>query len=117
MTARSSTLDLPRPRNGRGSRVTNYELFFDRVDVFAVTQISHLPRANLTERGAIQSLIILLAAWWAWMDTAWAINWLDPNRAPLRLMLVGVILGSVVIAAVAVWDGRFDRHDAANERH
>ncbi|MDQ3692406.1 MAG: low temperature requirement protein A [Chloroflexota bacterium] len=79
--------------------MTNFELFFDLVYVFAVTQISHLLLANLTGRGAVQSLIVLLAIWWAWIYTTWATNWLDPNRALVRLMLVGVMLGSLIMAS------------------
>ena len=29
---------------------------------------------------------MFLAMWWAWIFTAWATNWLNPQRAPVRLM-------------------------------
>jgi low temperature requirement protein LtrA len=40
-------------------RVTNIELFFDLVYVFAVTQLSHFLLRELTGRGALQAALIL----------------------------------------------------------
>ncbi|MGH2587887.1 MAG: low temperature requirement protein A, partial [Dehalococcoidia bacterium] len=76
----------------RGHRVTTVELFFDLVYVFAVTRLSHLLLEHLTLHGAVQTLMLLLAVWWAWVYTAWATNWLDPEQPAVRLMLVGVML-------------------------
>ena len=73
-------------------RVNFIELFFDLVFVFAVTQLSHYLLAHHTLAGALQTLVMFLAVWWAWIFTAWATNWLDPDRAPVRLVLI-VIMG------------------------
>ncbi|MEA3184477.1 MAG: hypothetical protein QOJ74_954 [Ilumatobacteraceae bacterium] len=75
------------------------ELFFDVVFVFAVTQLSHLLLGHLTAAGALQTLLVLLAVWWAWMDTAWVTNWLDPGRRATRVMLLGAMLASLLMAA------------------
>jgi low temperature requirement protein LtrA len=90
---------LLRPHGERAERVTSIELFFDLVFVFAVTQLSHLLLDHLTPHGALQTLLLLIAVWWAWIDTAWVTNWFDPNQSPVRLMLVGVMLGSLLMAA------------------
>ena len=89
-----------RPRGGHESgRVTNVELFFDLVFVFAVTQLSHGLLEHLTPLGAMQIGILMLAVWWAWIDTTWITNWLDPDRTAVRLMLFGLMLAGLVLAA------------------
>jgi low temperature requirement protein LtrA len=89
-----------RARGGHeDSRVTNVELFFDLVFVFAVTQLSHGLLGNLTLVGATQIAILLLAVWWAWVHTAWITNWLDPDRTAVRLMLFALMLAGLVLAA------------------
>jgi low temperature requirement protein LtrA len=79
-------------------RVQPMELFFDLVFVFAITQLSHYLLEHLSVAGALQTGVMFLAAWWAWMYTAWATNWLDPERAPVRLVLAAVMLLSLVLA-------------------
>jgi low temperature requirement protein LtrA len=88
-----------RAQRGGGGRVTFLELFFDLVFVFAVTQLSHLLLTHLTGHGAIQTLLLLLAVWWAWIDTAWITNWFDPNHRAMRLVLVAVMFGSLIMSA------------------
>ena len=78
------------------------ELFFDLVFVFAVTQLSHHLLEHHTVAGALQTLVMFLAVWWAWVYTAWATNWLDPELAPVRLMLaVVMILGLVLSSSIS----------------
>jgi low temperature requirement protein LtrA len=80
------------------ARVGFIELFFDLVFVFAVTQLSHTLLENLTPVGALQTLILFLAVWWAWIDTAWVTNWLDPQKRPVRLMLLVLMLAGLVLS-------------------
>jgi low temperature requirement protein LtrA len=98
-SARTSQL---RVRNGdKHHRVTFVELFFDLVFVFAITQLSHGLLAHFTPLGALQTAILMLAVWWAWIDNAWITNWLDPERTPVRLLLfVLMLLGLFVSAAI-----------------
>lgn len=82
---------------GRHARVTNVELFFDLVFVFAITQLSHSLLAHLDPVGALHTGMLMLAVWWVWVFTAWITNWLDPDRAPVRgmlfvLMAVGLVM-------------------------
>jgi len=76
-----------------------FELFFDLVFVFAITQLAHGLAAHLNMEGAVQTLILLLAVWWAWMYTTWAANWLEPDNAAVRLMLAAVMLAGLIMAA------------------
>jgi low temperature requirement protein LtrA len=80
-------------------RVTNMELFFDLVYVFAVTQLSHRLLEHLTVRGAVQTLLLFMAVWWAWNYTAWATNWIDPDRAAVRVLLLVLMLLSLLMSA------------------
>jgi low temperature requirement protein LtrA len=91
---------LLRVHRDGGARVSSMELFFDLVFVFAITQLSHLLIEHLSVRGALQTLLLLLAVWCAWIYTAWATNWLDPNQRLVRLMLIGVMFGSLIMSSV-----------------
>ena len=80
-------------------RVTNIELFFDLVYVFAVTQLSHYLLHDLTIEGAFQAAILLAMVWLAWAYTTWVTNWLDPERLQVRLLLVALMLVSLAMSA------------------
>jgi low temperature requirement protein LtrA len=89
---------LLRERAG-AARVTNVELFFDLVYVFAVTQLSHHLLHRPTVVGALQTAVLLAMVWLAWAYTAWVTNWLDPERIPVRLLLLALALVSLVMSA------------------
>ena len=88
---------LLRDRAG-GNRVTNIELFFDLVYVFAVTQLSHYLLANPTVRGALQSALLLAMIWMVWAYTTWVTNWMDPDRLEVRVLLVVLMLISLAMS-------------------
>jgi low temperature requirement protein LtrA len=79
--------------------VSPLELFFDLVFVFAVTQMSHYLLAHHTIVGALQTLVMFMAVWWAWIYTAWATNWLDPAVAPVRMALMTIMALSMVMSS------------------
>ncbi len=87
-----------RAREDGEQRVTPLELFFDLVFVFAVTQLSHRLLDHLTVRGALETLMLLLVVWWAWVYTSWFTNWFHPNRLAVRLVLVAVMLASLLMS-------------------
>lgn len=88
---------LLRDRSGT-QRVTNIELFFDLVYVFAVTQLSHHLLNETTVAGAFQTAILLALVWLAWSYTTWVTNWLDPERLLVRLLLVVLMLVSLTMS-------------------
>jgi low temperature requirement protein LtrA len=91
---------LFRSREGEnGARVTEIELFFDLVFVFAITQLSHSLVRHLTVQGAFETLILFLAVWWLWIYTSWATNWLDPERGAVRGLLMAMMLGGLILAS------------------
>lgn len=91
-----------------GQRATTLELFYDLVFVFAITQVSHLLLRHLTWEGVGQSALVLLVVWWAWNYTTWVTNELDPESIVVRLMLIGVMLASLLMA-VAIPEAFGDR--------
>jgi len=98
VTARGTPHDLARHTLG-AARVTNVELFFDLVYVFAVTQLSHHLLNNPTITGALQTALLLAMVWLVWAYTAWVTNWLDPRRMPVRLLLIALLLVTLVMWA------------------
>ena len=84
---------LLRDRSGV-QRVTNIELFFDLVYVFAVTQLSHYLIGHSTVTGALQTGLLLAMVWLVWSYTTWVTNWLDPEMMAVRLLLVVLMLVS-----------------------
>ena len=99
---------LLRERDGGEARVTPLELFFDLVFVFAVTRLSHRLLEHLTVVGALETLFLLLAVWWAWIYTTWFANWFDPDRPAVRALLVTVMLASLFMS-VAIPDAFAER--------
>jgi len=80
------------------NRVTYVELFFDLVFVFAITQISHTLLAHFTPLGVLQVTMLMLAVWWVWVFTSWTTNWLDPEQAPVRVMLFGLMIAGLALS-------------------
>jgi low temperature requirement protein LtrA len=98
MIAGRRTQGLLRGDGERDHRVSSMELFFDLVFVFAITQLSHLLLTHLDAGGAFQTALLLLAVWLAWIDTAWFTNWFDPARRPVRFVLIGIMVASLIMA-------------------
>ena len=92
----SEATRFQRREDARG--VTTLELFYDLVFVFAVTQVSHLLLAHLDWKGAGQATLALLVVWWSWNYTTWVTNELDPDAIAVRLLLIGLMLASLVMA-------------------
>lgn len=92
-------LRLSEDRPDEHNKVTFVELFFDLVFVFATTQLSHSLLEHFNALVALQTLLLLLAVWWAWIFTTWVSNWLDPEQVPVRLMLLGLMFPGLLLSA------------------
>ena len=88
--------------------VTPLELFFDLVYVFAVGQLSHHLLEHVDLRTGAETVIMALAVVHAWYMTAWGANWLDPDRMPVRVLLVGLMFASLLMS-VGIADAFGDR--------
>jgi low temperature requirement protein LtrA len=97
-------LPIMRTRREGEQRATFFELFFDLVYVFAVTQLSHHLLADISWAAAAETAFMLVALYWAWNYTTWMTNWFDPDTVPVRLVLVFVMLASLLMS-VAIPEG------------
>lgn len=80
-------------------KVAFIELFFDLVFVFSISQLSHALAAHFTVSGALEATLLTFAIWWVWIFTAWVTNWLDPEKMPVRSMLVALMMAGLVLSA------------------
>jgi low temperature requirement protein LtrA len=105
----TTTMRHLRPRgDGAEQQTTAVELFFDLVFVFAITRLSQLVLDDLTIHGLLRAAFLLLVLWWAWINTTWLANWLEPESTLVRLLLMGGAL-SALLAAAAI-PGAFADH-------
>lgn len=74
------------------------ELFFDLVYVFTVSQLAHNLFEHVDARGMIETLVLTLAVMYAWFMTVWTSNWLDGDRQPVRLLLLGLMFASLLMS-------------------
>ena len=81
-------------------RVTNLELFFDLVFVFALTQVTAFLADDLTWGGLLRGLFILAALWWTWAAYAWLTNTLDPEEGAVRIAMFAS-MGAMLVVALA----------------
>ena len=93
---------------GVHGKVTNIELFFDLVFVYAVTQLSHTLLLDLSLLGALRALLLFLAVWWVWIFTGWITNWLDPERLAVRLLMLALMFAGLLLSTALpqAYDGR-----------
>jgi len=83
----------------RAAHVTDMELFFDLVYVFAFTQLSTHLYDDLSWQGGAETAVIFVALWWSWSYTSWATGWIDPERLPVVALLAVLMVASLVMAS------------------
>jgi low temperature requirement protein LtrA len=89
-------------------RPTFLELFFDLIYVFVfaemvsrvvrrleLTRVMPWPDGLLNEAGKL--LLLLVAVWFVWWQTAWTTSRYDPKRAPIQLVVIVAVFGSLVL--------------------
>src|SRR3954463_15250243 len=89
------------PRAETEDRVTNLELFFDLVFVFAITQVTGLMSHDPTWPGLAQGMLVLTALWFAWASYAWLTNTLNPEEGAIRLAIFAT-MAALLVASLAV---------------
>ncbi|HSS04999.1 MAG TPA: low temperature requirement protein A [Solirubrobacterales bacterium] len=94
---RPRTPSVVRPREVARA-VTPLELFFDLVYVFTVSQLAHNLLEHVDARGMAETLVLTLAVMYAWFMTVWTSNWLDGDRQPVRLLLLGLMFASLLMS-------------------
>src|SRR6195952_2585469 len=81
--------------------VTNLELFFDLVFVFAITQVTALMSHEPTWSGLGKGMLVLSALWFAWGSYAWLTNTVNPEEGPVRIVMF-VIMAALLLCSLAV---------------
>jgi low temperature requirement protein LtrA len=90
-----STRFLP---TGESHRVTNLELLFDLVFVYAVTAVSESVTERLTGRGLVEGLVIMALVWFGWSAYTWLGNQARADAGGLRLAMFFAMAGFFVAA-------------------
>lgn len=73
-------------------RATTFELLFDLVYVFALTQVARYMAHAHSAHGVLQGLILLALLWWTWSAYTWLGNQAQADEGLLRAAM-----------AVATW--------------
>lgn len=89
--------------SGQEYRVTPFELFFDIVFAFALSQLSHHLLHHLTWHGVAETLVMLLAVFTAWFVTSWSATIVHADQSRTRwLVLTVMVLGLFMNSPVTV---------------
>jgi low temperature requirement protein LtrA len=98
---RASRSVLPRFRTSDEShRVTTFELFFDLVFVFALTQVTEFMAHAHSAMGVLQGLIILGILWWSWTSYSWLGNQTFVDEGLIRIGMTVAMAAMFLVALV-----------------
>ncbi|NES28168.1 low temperature requirement protein A [Micromonospora terminaliae] len=91
---------LPRilRRRGEPDYPTFLELFFDLVYIFMLSRLSAGLAGDLTVRGAAETAVLLMAAWWVWVLTAWLTDLFNPRLPVIQATVLAVMFGTLLMA-------------------
>jgi low temperature requirement protein LtrA len=84
---------------GEDHSATDFELLFDLVYVFALTQVTGYVGHEHTVHGAVQGVLMLALLWWTWCAYSWLGN---QARADEGLVRAGMAVAMAAIFVVAL---------------
>ncbi|MBF6482157.1 low temperature requirement protein A, partial [Nocardia cyriacigeorgica] len=84
-----------------GSSVTQLELFFDLVLVFAFTMVTDLASEETTAKNLLRALLCLALMWWLWISYSWLGNLVRADEGIARVGMF-VAMGGAFIAALTI---------------
>ncbi len=95
-------------RPGDPEYPTFVELFFDLVFIFIFSSLSEELLVDLSVRTVVQTTVLLLAAWWVWVLTAWLTDLFNPQLPIIQGLVIVIMLGTLVMGATIpdAFDGR-----------
>jgi Bacterial low temperature requirement A protein (LtrA) len=82
-------------------QVTQLDLFFDLVFVFAITQVTALLTHDPTWIGLVHGALVLAAIWWAWTGYTWLTSSLDVDEGGVRLVMLAAMAVMLGVALAA----------------
>ncbi|WP_214317595.1 low temperature requirement protein A [Nonomuraea sediminis] len=99
MTAQRRGKSLPAVRStDEDHRTTPFELFFDLVYVFAITQLTGSMAREHSGEGVLQGLLMLALLWGTWSGYTWLGNHSRADEGPLRAGMVVAMAAMFVVA-------------------
>jgi low temperature requirement protein LtrA len=102
---RSAILGGARPTSEEDT-ATTFELFFDLVYVFAMTQVTGYMVHAHDALGVLQGLLVLALLWWTWCAYAWLGNQARADTGVVRAAM-SVAMAALFIVALTIpeaWD-------------
>ncbi|MEU0542502.1 low temperature requirement protein A [Nocardia sp. NPDC005978] len=85
-------------RVGENASVTQLELFFDLVIVFAFTMVTDFAAHETTAVNMLRSLLILMLLWWMWIAYSWLGNVIKADEGIARVGIFVAMGGAFLIA-------------------
>ncbi|MGV9819241.1 low temperature requirement protein A [Nocardia xishanensis] len=84
-----------------GATVTQLELFFDLVLVFAFTMVTGLAADDTSAKNILRALLVLAVMWWVWIAYAWLGNVVRADEGFTRVAMF-VAMGGAFLAALTI---------------
>ena len=86
---------------GEDESATNFELLFDLVYVFALTQVTGYVAHEHSAEGALQGLLMLALLWWTWCAYTWLGNQARADEGLLRAGM-GLAMAAMFVVALTI---------------
>jgi len=80
--------------------VTQLELFFDLVLVFAFTQVTDLAAHDVTALNMLRAVLVLAVMWWVWIAYAWLGNVVKADEGLARVAMFAAMGAGLIVAEV-----------------
>jgi low temperature requirement protein LtrA len=84
-------------RSERAS-VSQLELFFDLVFVFALTRVTDLLTNDTSAVGLLRAVLVLAVLWWVWVDYSWIGNFARADEGLMRVVIFTAMGAAFIIA-------------------
>ncbi|WP_454194645.1 low temperature requirement protein A [Nocardia sp. Marseille-Q1738] len=84
-----------------GASVTQLELFFDLVLVFAFTMVTGLAAEDTSAKNMLRALLVLAVMWWLWIAYSWLGNVIRADEGIARVAMF-VAMGGAFLAALTI---------------
>lgn len=81
--------------------VTQLELFFDLVVVFAFTMVTDLAAHEISWPNMLRALVVLMLLWWAWIGYSWLGNVVKADEGVARVAMF-IAMGGMFLIALTI---------------
>ena len=78
--------------------VSQIELYFDLVFVFALTQVTDLLSEETSAQNLIRAVLVLGVLWWAWVGYAWLGNVVKADEGVIRVVMFSATAAAFILA-------------------